>query len=277
MNEKNIKLGPSTSVSGQLLVTNLNLFLLFDFGATHPYIAKCLDDKLEGNKRTLSSPFVTITPAGDVYKSMSWFKDVPIKIENFILYANLVEIKLHDLNVILEKDWLNAHYAMIDCHRKRVRFSPPNAKPFEFQGTPRSRLAPTISALQARKLLNSRCQGYLANIVDQTKERESVLEDVPIVREYLSVFPNDLPGLPLDQGIDFCIELIPGTAPISRAPYRLALAELKGLKAQLEELIKKGLIRPSHSSQGAPVLFVWKKDGSLRLCVDCQEIKQGDH
>ena len=79
-------------------------------------------------------------------------------------------------------------------------------------------------------------------------ERELVPEDVSIVWEYLSVFPDLLPGLPPDREIDFCIELIPETAPISQAPYRLALAELKELKAQLEELIEKGLVRPSHSS-----------------------------
>ena len=114
----------------------------------------------------------------------------------------------------------------------------------------------------------------MANIVDTTKERESVPSDVPIVREYLTVFPEDLPGLPPDREIEFCIELIPGTAPISRAPYRLAPAELKELNAQLEELLDKGLIRPSHSPWGAPVLFVRKKDGSLRLCIDYRELNK---
>ena len=119
---------------------------------------------------------------------------------------------------------------MIDFHRKRVRCSPPNAKSFEFQGTSRSPIAPMISALRSRKLLDSGCQGYLANIIDKTKERESLLEDVPIVREYLSVFPDDLPRLPPDREIEFCIELISETVPISRAPYRIAPAELKELR-----------------------------------------------
>ena len=87
-----------------------------------------------------------------------------------------------DYDVILRMDWLNANYAMIDYHRKRVRFSPPNAKSFEFQGTPHSQIAPTIFALRARKLLDSGCQGYLANIVDKIKEQKLVSKDVPIVR-----------------------------------------------------------------------------------------------
>ena len=125
-----------------------------------------------------------------------------------------------------------------------------------------------ISALKARKLLSSGCKGFLATIVDPSKETELTPEDVPVVRDYVSVFPKDLPGLPPDREIVFSIELMPGTAPISRAPYRLAPAELKELKVQLEDMIEKGFIRPSHSPWGAPVLFVKKKDGSLRLCID---------
>ena len=274
LNEGDIEDGPSTSVAGQLLVSNLVLYTLIDSGATHSYIAKHLSNKLEGCRKTLSTPFVTVTPAGDVYNSTAWFKDVPIRVGNSTLYANLIEIEMRDFDVILGMDWLTTHYAMIDCRKKLVHFNPPNTKPFEFRGTQRSRLAPTISVLQAKRLLDRGCQGYLANIVDRTKERETVPEDIPVVREYLSVFPNDLPGLPPDREIEFCVELIPRTAPISRAPYRLAPAELKELKAQLEELIEKGLIRPSHSPWGAPVLFVKKKDGSLRLCIDYREINK---
>ena len=85
-----------------------------------------------------------------------------------------------DFDVILGMDLIDAHCAMIDYLKKRVRFSPPNAKPFEFQGTSRSRIAPRISTLRSGKLLDSGCQWYLANIVDKTKERESVPEDEPI-------------------------------------------------------------------------------------------------
>ena len=79
---------------------------------------------------------------------------------------------------------------------------------------------------------------------------------------------QEVPGLPPDREIEFSIELLPGTTPISKAPYRMAPPELAELKKQLQELLDKGLIRPSVSPWGAPVLFVKKKDGSLRLCID---------
>ena len=79
---------------------------------------------------------------------------------------------------------------------------------------------------------------------------------------------KNLPGLPPDREIEFCIDIVPGTDPISMPPYRMAPAELKELNEQLKELLDQGFIRPSTSPWGAPVLFVKKKDGSLRLCID---------
>ena len=94
------------------------------------------------------------------------------------------------------------------------------------------------------------------------------------VRDFPDVFPEDLPGLPPTREIDFAIDLIPGTQPISKAPYRMAPTELQELKEQLQDLLSKGFIRPSVSPWGAPVLFVKKKDGSLRLCIDYRELNK---
>ena len=88
------------------------------------------------------------------------------------------------------------------------------------------------------------------------------------------MFPEELPGLPPVREIDFVVELVPGAAPISRAPYRMSASELAELKKQLAELLDKGFIRPSASPWGAPVLFVKKKDGSLRLCIDYRQLNQ---
>jgi hypothetical protein len=100
------------------------------------------------------------------------------------------------------------------------------------------------------------------------------IEEIPIVREFVDVFPEKLPRIPPDREIEFTIDLLPNTAPISKAPYRMASLELKELKDQLQELLDKGFIRPSVSPWGAPVLFVKKKDGSMRLCIDYQELNK---
>nr|GFB08151.1 putative reverse transcriptase domain-containing protein [Tanacetum cinerariifolium] len=111
-----------------------------------------------------------------------------------------------------------------------------------------------------------------STIKDKSKEKQ--LEDVPIVRDFSEVFPEDLPGLPPTRQVEFQIDLIPGAEPVAQAPYRLAPSEMKELSDQLHELSDKGFIRPSSSPWGAPVLFVKKKDGSFRMCIDYQELNK---
>src|SRR5262249_24839305 len=129
------------------------------------------------------------------------------------------------------------------------------------------------SFIQAQKLLRKGCQGYLAHVRDARIEN-SKLEHFSIVRDFPDVFPEDLPGLPPKREIEFNIELLPGTNLISITPYRMAPIELKELKVQLQDLLDKGFIRPSSSPWGAPVLFVKKKDGSLRLCIDYRQLNR---
>ena len=95
-----------------------------------------------------------------------------------------------------------------------------------------------------------------------------------MVNEFFDVFPKDLPGLPPDKEIEFEIELAPGTEPISIASYRMAPAELKELKVQMEELLSKGFVKTSTSPWGASMLFVKKKDGSLSLCIDYRQLNK---
>ncbi|GJU25189.1 putative reverse transcriptase domain-containing protein [Tanacetum coccineum] len=108
----------------------------------------------------------------------------------------------------------------------------------------------------------------------EDKSEKKRLEDVPIVQDFPEVFPEDLPGLPPTRQVEFQIDLVPGAAPVARAPYRLAPSELKELSEQLKELSDKGFIRPSSSPWGAPVLFVKKKDGSFRMCIDYRELNK---
>ena len=165
-------------------------------------------------------------------------------------------------------DWLFKYHATIDCKRKSVLFQPLGAESFEFKRSPRGLTTPIISTLQARKMLDSICQGFLAYIVDLSLEDTRQASDIPITRNFLYVSPEDLPGLPPDHEIEFIIELLPGTVPVCKTPYCMAPEESKELKVQLQELLDKGFIRPSHSPWGASVLFVRKKDRSIRLCVD---------
>ncbi|GJS72509.1 putative reverse transcriptase domain-containing protein [Tanacetum coccineum] len=109
---------------------------------------------------------------------------------------------------------------------------------------------------------------------NKDKSDEKRLEDVPTVRDFPEVFPEDLPGLPPTRQVEFQIDLVPGAAPVARAPYRLAPSEMEELSTQLQELSDKGFIRPSSSPWGAPVLFVKKKDGSFRMCIDYRELNK---
>ena len=105
-------------------------------------------------------------------------------------------------------------------------------------------------------------------------EATPLLSNVKIVREFQDVFQEDLPDLPSNREVKFLIEFVLGTAPISKTPYRMAPAELKELKEQLQELLDKSFIRPSVSPWGAPVLFVKKKDCTIRMCIDYRELNR---
>ncbi|GKD49532.1 putative reverse transcriptase domain-containing protein [Tanacetum coccineum] len=134
-----------------------------------------------------------------------------------------------------------------------------------------------ISYTKTQEYMLKGCPIFLANVTTKETEDKSEkkrLEDVPIVRDFPDVFPEDLPGLPPTRQVEFQIDLILGAAPVARAPYRLAPSEMKELSEQLKELSDKGFIRPSSSPWGAPVLFVKKKDGSFRMCIDYQELNK---
>jgi hypothetical protein len=102
---------------------------------------------------------------------------------------------------------------------------------------------------------------------------KNLLTEDPILQEFQDVFPEEIPGLPPRRDIDFTIDLVPGSAPVSKAPYRMSTPELTELKMQLQELMDKQYIRPSVSPWGAPILFVKKKDGTFRLCIDYMKLK----
>ncbi|KAL0537838.1 hypothetical protein IC582_026827 [Cucumis melo] len=239
-----------TVVTGTLPVLGHYALVLFDSGSSHSFI---------------SSAFVS--------HARLEVKACQIEISGHVIEVTLIVLDMLDFDVILGMDWLAANHASIDCSRKEVTFNPPSLASFKFRGGGSKSLPQVISAIRASKLLSQGTWGILASVVD-TREADVSLSSEPVVRDYPDVFPEELPGLPPHREVEFAIELEPGTVPISRAPYRMAPAELKELKVQLQELLDKGFIRPSVSPWGAPVLFVKKKDGSMRLCIDYRELNK---
>ncbi|GJU32429.1 putative reverse transcriptase domain-containing protein [Tanacetum coccineum] len=134
-----------------------------------------------------------------------------------------------------------------------------------------------ISCTKTQKYMEKGCQFYQEQVTskkNEDKSEEKRLEDVSIIQEFPEVFQEELPGLPPAQQVEFQIDLVPGAAPVARALYRLAPAELQELSTQLQELSDRGFIRPSSSPWGAPVLFVKKKDGSFRMCIDYRKLNR---
>nr|GEY03188.1 hypothetical protein [Tanacetum cinerariifolium] len=149
-------------------------------------------------------------------------------------------------NVMPQNAEFEEHHATIDCRSYRVIFGDIHAPEFIYHGSLPGKSMQIISALQARTLLSNGCEGFLATIHDTTSEVPSI-HDQPIVLEFSDVFPDELLGIPPVREVEFNIELIPGSEPISKAPYRMAPIELKELKDQLQELLERGFIRPSVS------------------------------
>jgi hypothetical protein len=100
------------------------------------------------------------------------------------------------------------------------------------------------------------------------------LEHLPVVREFADVFPEELPRMPSERDLEFTIDLKPGIEPIARTPYRMSTPELQELKMQLKELLDLGLIRPNLSLWGAPIIFIRKKDGFWRFCIDYDQLNK---
>ncbi|GJR84785.1 putative reverse transcriptase domain-containing protein [Tanacetum coccineum] len=189
-------------------------------------------------------------------------------------------VELGSFDAIIGMDWLAKYQAVIVCAEKIVRI-PWRNKTLIIHGDGSNQGNVTrlniISCTKTQKYMEKGFSIFLAHVTAKEVEDKSEkkrLEDVPIVRDFPKVFLEDLPGLPPTRQVEFQIDLVPGAAPVARAPYRLAPSEMKELSEQLKELSDKGFIRPSSSPWGAPVLFVKKKDGSFRMCIDYRELNK---
>ncbi|GKB73792.1 hypothetical protein Tco_0935204 [Tanacetum coccineum] len=181
-------------------------------------------------------------------------------------------IELGSFHVIIGMEWLSQHNVKIICGDKVVHI-PINNETLVIRGDRSGTRLNIISCVKTQKYIKRGCCMFLAHITKK-KSEEKRLKDVPIVYDFPKVFPRDLPGLPLPRQVEFQIELVPGAAPVTQAPYRLSPSGMQELSNQLQELTDKGFIRPSSSTWGAPVLCVKKKDGSFRMCIDYRELNK---
>ena len=260
-------------VTGTLSIFGDDARVLIDPGATHSFISCEYVARVGMTPVPLECGLEISTPTGESLWPSQMLKGSLFSIESQDMEADLILIDLRGLDVILGMDWLASNYASMDCFRKEVIFRRPGLPVVVFYGERRRTPSGLIYAIYARCLLRKGCSGFLAHIVD-TRSDEARIEDVPVVRDFQDVFPDDLPSPPPEREVDFPIDLVPGTTPISLPPYRMAPAELKELKAQLQELVDGGFIRPSISPWGAAVSFVKKKDGTWRLCIDYRQLNK---
>nr|GEU79658.1 putative reverse transcriptase domain-containing protein [Tanacetum cinerariifolium] len=176
-----------------------------------------------------------------------------LEIEGHMFDINLIPFRSGSFDVIIGMDWFSDHKAEIFCHEKVVRIPLLDGKVLiVLEEKPEEKMRQLMSA----------------------KAKEKKHKEIVLVREFFEVFPDDLSGLPLVWEIKFLIELVPREMPVVKCPYRLAPSELEELSGQLKELQEKGFNRPSSLPWEAPVLFIKKRDGSFRMCIDYRELNK---
>ncbi|XP_075500119.1 uncharacterized protein LOC142538704 [Primulina tabacum] len=226
----------SSVKTGNILISGKEALTLIDTCATHSFISEVYMHSLSGEPSVMHLHFNILLPSGDEIWQTCIFKACPVQMDTRLLFSDLIVIPLVAFDVILT-----------------VKFLSDDRESEMFVGLGSSLSNSIISCLQATKLLYKGCIGFLASLLDVRKESNMQLQDIDAVQDYPDLFAEEVSRLPPDREVKFVIELIPGTAPISKASYRMAPTEMKELKNQLRELLDKGFIRPSSSPWRAPV------------------------
>ncbi len=256
---------PTDVVVGTTSLFGTRARTLFDIRASRLFISRSFAHDHGFEVKQLNARIQVLTPSGSI-NSRDFCQSCPILLGDRVFSSDLVLIPLREFDVVLGIDWLTRHHATIDCELKNVPLVVPG-KEFVYQECKSTFFALYVSASRAKQMILGWCVAYLAS-VDVTTRPMPPLSDMRVAREFPDDFPNELPGMPPERETEFTIELIPGTTPISKAPYRMTFTELKEAKAQLDDLLANGLIRPSAPPWGVPFLFVTKKNGRLQLCIE---------
>jgi hypothetical protein len=231
-------------LAGTFFPNECSIIILFDSWASHDFMSFTCAKKAKLSLVASGAPYVIVTPGGRVDADQVAQK-VPLELFGRIFSTNLIILSGQGIDVILGISWMKLHRVVLDIAGLLVHLDSP------VYGKVILHL-PAVSCIKAS----------LHHMV------ELKLEDIHVVREFLNVFPDDLPRMPPERAIEFKIELQPGTAPIAKASYKMSPVEMKELKIQLQGLLDKWYIRPSTSPWGCSALFVEKKDKELHLCVD---------
>ncbi|KAI3740564.1 hypothetical protein L2E82_31032 [Cichorium intybus] len=230
-----------TVVTGTFLVNNSYACILFDSGAERSFVSHEIKYLLKQKPQPLNETFTIGMANGKTESTNDIYIGCTLTLDDHSFQIDLMPVRIGSFDVIV--------------------------------GDKPSTSLRILSCIKARKYLQKRYHAFLAHVVDDKKEVKSI-KDIPEVCDFSDVFLEDLPGVPPARQVKFRIDLIPGATPVAKAPYRLAPAEMQELSSQLNELLSKGFIRPSFSPWGAPVLFVKKKDGSFRMCIDYRELNK---
>nr|GEV75776.1 putative reverse transcriptase domain-containing protein [Tanacetum cinerariifolium] len=243
----------SNVITGMFLLNNRYASILFDTGADRSFISTTFISLIDIVPTPLGNSYDVKLADGKIVKVDTIMRGCSLNFLGYPFNIDLMPVELGSFDVIIGMGWLRRCHAVIVCDEKLVQV-PYGNETLTFRGNKNnngreSRLT-VISCSKAQEYMKKGCQIFLAHISAKKEEEKSErkqLEDVPVVRDYPEVFPKDLSGLPTARPMEFQIDLIPGAAPVARAPYRLAPSEMKELSEQLQELFEKGFIRPRSS------------------------------
>ncbi|GJV18818.1 putative reverse transcriptase domain-containing protein [Tanacetum coccineum] len=240
-------------VTGTFTLNNHFATTLFDSGADYSFVSTTFIPLLGLEPSELGFKYEIEIASGQLVEIDKVIKGCKLEIEGHVFDIDLIPFGHGSFDMIIGMDWLSNYKAEIICHEKVVRIPLPDGKVLRVVGERPEE--------KARLLMSA-------------KASDKKQEEIVVVRDFPEVFPDDLSGLPPIREIEFRIELTPGATPVAKSPYRLAPSKLEELSGQLKELQDKGFIRPSLSPWGASVLFVKKKDGSFRMCIDYRELNK---
>jgi hypothetical protein len=258
-------------VEGKIINQPVAIFI--DSGASHCYMDPKIVDRLHLEKSKLGKSTLVQLANGTKRRIHDMVSGCSISLNGVNMNVDLNIIPLGSYDILIGMDWLENHHVVLNCHNKTFTCLDGDRKESTVKGVPRPISIREISALQLKRCFRKECQLYAAHVEERENTKGPSLEDFAVLQEFEDVF-QEISRFPPRREIYFSIDLVLGAAPMSKTHYRTSTPELKELQMKLEELLKKGYIRPSFSPWGAPVLFFKKKDGTLRLCIDFRQLKK---